>query len=768
MPIDNHPLDANHNFDDQINGQARETRSGSDGSHDSLLGGGAYGSGGDGSSPSLFGSSLGSSRSFGSGRFIHQPPPNTAIKRNQPSLPHPEADFPELGFQPLFQDQMTKLRSSTNQPSPIIEHTPQLVAPQSNGAGNHHINGSVANGASNGSVGVNGIISSSSYEPSSDESSGYAGRSRSPSLLSNLCQEFAAAAGTAPPPTANYGGSGRGPADGHRLLDLTNRTGYPIVQRNGQRIYGPPPNWGAREQPSKGCEVFVGRVPRDIFEPELVPVFEKVGIIYELRLMMDFSGSNRGFFFVRYTCKEDAKRACKELDNFEIRPHKRLGVLMSLDNNKLWLSGIPNGATQEDIKTEIEALTEGVCKVILYPSPNDRTRPRKYAFVEYENHRAAALARRRLVPTKIIINGHEIEKVDWAEPQNEVDEEIMSTVKVLFVRNLTEKTSEQYLVHLFNQWCSGQVERVKKAKDYAFVHFYNRAAAEMAKMYSANQVIDGEVIEVEWSKPVDKTIYNTRKALTKLFSQPAPMPMAPNMHRMFGDPLTHHYGGGYPIYNNGCVAGDGMMRGAPGTLPPRNLIKKLTGGQLPIPGYHPHHEPANLCTKGFGGWAGSGAPASAGFCAGDVDPAITKALNDLKLASPSTSASPGLLGSFPGLTGATNGPAANGGSPPAVDHGFYQGHQPAHPFAGVFGTGHPHPAQMNNTYHMGHHPAAAVAAAAMNPFALNQWLAAAGQDLYPVAAPAPQHQSAAKVTYSFATAEENGDVVNQQTATVAE
>ena len=101
---------------------------------------------------------------------------------------------------------------------------------------------------------------------------------RSPSLLSNLCQEFAAsaAAGTAPPPTANYGGSGRGPADGHRLLDLTNRTGYPIVQRNGQRIYGPPPNWGAREQPSKGCEVFVGRVPRDIFEPELVPVFEKV------------------------------------------------------------------------------------------------------------------------------------------------------------------------------------------------------------------------------------------------------------------------------------------------------------------------------------------------------------------------------------------------------------------------------------------------------------------------------------------------------------
>ena len=82
---------------------------------------------------------------------------------------------------------MTKLRSSTNQPSPINEHTPQLVAPQSNGAGNHHINGSAANGASNGGVGVNGMISSSSYEPSSDESSGYAGRSRF-KRSSEICQ----------------------------------------------------------------------------------------------------------------------------------------------------------------------------------------------------------------------------------------------------------------------------------------------------------------------------------------------------------------------------------------------------------------------------------------------------------------------------------------------------------------------------------------------------------------------------------------------------
>ena len=75
----------------------------------------------------------------------------------------------------------------------------------------------------------------------------------------------------------------------------------------------------------------------------------QVGEIYELRLMMDFSGSNRGFCFVRYTTREDAKRAVKDLNNFEIRPNKFLGILHSVDNRKLWISGIPRNLTSDQI-----------------------------------------------------------------------------------------------------------------------------------------------------------------------------------------------------------------------------------------------------------------------------------------------------------------------------------------------------------------------------------------------------------------------------------
>ena len=73
-------------------------------------------------------------------------------------------------------------------------------------------------------------------------------------------------------------------------------------------------------------------------------------------------------------------------------------------------------------------MTEGVRDVILYPSQLDKSRARGYAFVEYETHRAAALARRKLVPGRVFICGQEIDKVDWAEPEPEVDEETMAKV----------------------------------------------------------------------------------------------------------------------------------------------------------------------------------------------------------------------------------------------------------------------------------------------------------------------------------------------------
>lgn len=211
------------------------------------------------------------------------------------------------------------------------------------------------------------------------------------------------------------------------LLKLMERTGYTMLQENGQRKYGgPPPDWEG-PAPLRGCEIFVGKIPRDCYEDELVPIFEKIGKIYELRLMMDFSGSNRGYGFVMYTNKEHAKQAVKELNNYEIRKGRLLGVCKSVDNCRLFVGGIPKNKQKEEILQEMKKVTEGVTDVIVYPSAIDKAKNRGFAFVEYESHRAAAMARRKLIPGRIQLWGHQI-AVDWAEPEQDVDEDIMSTV----------------------------------------------------------------------------------------------------------------------------------------------------------------------------------------------------------------------------------------------------------------------------------------------------------------------------------------------------
>ena len=138
------------------------------------------------------------------------------------------------------------------------------------------------------------------------------------------------------------GESPLGAADKHSspIARLMERTGYSIVQQNGQRRYGPPPDWEG-EAPSRGCEVFVGKIPRDCFEDELVPVFEKMGKIYELRLMMDYTGFNRGYAFVVFGDVTAAKDSVRQLNNYEIRKGRTLGVCMSVDNCRLFVGGIP-------------------------------------------------------------------------------------------------------------------------------------------------------------------------------------------------------------------------------------------------------------------------------------------------------------------------------------------------------------------------------------------------------------------------------------------
>lgn len=80
------------------------------------------------------------------------------------------------------------------------------------------------------------------------------------------------------------------------------------------------------------------------------------------------------------------------------RNGRLLGVCASVDNCRLFVGGIPKTKKREEILAEMKKVTEGVVDVIVYPSAADKSKNRGFAFVEYQSHRAAAMARRKLLP----------------------------------------------------------------------------------------------------------------------------------------------------------------------------------------------------------------------------------------------------------------------------------------------------------------------------------------------------------------------------------
>lgn len=109
-------------------------------------------------------------------------------------------------------------------------------------------------------------------------------------------------------------------------------------------------------------------------------------------------GTKGGFILIFSSLWELILTPDKPAMLFILRNRRLLGVCASVDNCRLFVGGIPKTKKREEILTEMKKVTDGVVDVIVYPSAADKTKNRGFAFVEYENHRAAAMARRKLIP----------------------------------------------------------------------------------------------------------------------------------------------------------------------------------------------------------------------------------------------------------------------------------------------------------------------------------------------------------------------------------
>jgi len=449
----------------------------------------------------------------------------------------------------------------------------------------------------------------------------------------------------------------KGP-DETKLKEILERTGYSLDVTTGQRKYGgPPPAWEGA-QPGAGHEVFAGKIPKDIFEDELIPLFEKCGTIWDLRLMMDpMTGLNRGFCFVTFTEKKGAQEAVSQLDHHEIRKGKHLKVNISVANLRLFVGNIPKSKSKEEIFEEFKKITDGLTDVIIYSSPDDaKKKNRGFSFLEYETHKAASLAKRRLSTGRIKVWGCDI-IVDWADPIEEPDNETMAKVKVLYVRNLKSDITEDQLREKFEPY--GKIERVKKIKDYGFVHFEEREHALKAMEELNNTKLGESDMDISLAKPPSENRQKEKRkrddfkrfpgrGYDDYWGPPGPpgrMGPPPGRGRMmrppppgrggygrdydydyyaygdyrggYNDPYYDDYYGGYDDYDYGYGGGygpgpRGRGRGGPPPPPPGPRGR----GGAPLRGARGGVSPAGRGSRGARG--ARGGPAGRGAARGEI------------------------------------------------------------------------------------------------------------------------------------------------------
>uniref|UniRef100_A0AC35U1J8 ShKT domain-containing protein n=1 Tax=Rhabditophanes sp. KR3021 TaxID=114890 RepID=A0AC35U1J8_9BILA len=289
------------------------------------------------------------------------------------------------------------------------------------------------------------------------------------------------------------------------IKQLIDETNYKLEVTIGQRKYHQPPNWEGPTPDAVSHEVFVGSIPRNVYEDELVKLFATYGQIWDLRLMMEPStGGNRGYAFLSYAEKDAAENAVSNLSGYEIKPGFPLKVNVSIANRRLYVGNLPKSKTQKCILDEFKKCAEGVENVIMYTNPDDpkERNSRGFCFIDFSEHKHASDAKRKLQTGKIRLFNSDL-ICEWAEAKPTNDPECLKTVKNLYVRNLKEGANEDKLKEAFSVY--GTISSIKKIRDFAFIEFEDRENCLKAMEEMNNKEFEGATIEVSLARPQSDT-----------------------------------------------------------------------------------------------------------------------------------------------------------------------------------------------------------------------------------------------------------------------
>ncbi|KAG5243989.1 hypothetical protein OIU76_009141 [Salix suchowensis] len=258
--------------------------------------------------------------------------------------------------------------------------------------------------------------------------------------------------------------------------------------------------------PPHGSEVYLGGIPPDASEEDLKEFCESIGEVTEVRIMKGKDSSeSKGYAFVTFRTKELASKAIEELNNTEFKG-KKVKCSTSQANHRLFIGNVPRNWGEEDMKKAVKKTGPGVNSVELLKDPQNLSRNRGFAFIEYYNHACAEYSRKMMSNPEFKLDDN-APTVSWADPKNAGSSSAASQVKAVYVKNLPEDINQDRLRQLFEH--HGKVTKVvlppakpgHEKSRFGFVHFAERSSAMKALKNTEKYEIDGQVLDCSLAKP---------------------------------------------------------------------------------------------------------------------------------------------------------------------------------------------------------------------------------------------------------------------------
>lgn len=203
----------------------------------------------------------------------------------------------------------------------------------------------------------------------------------------------------------------------------------------------------------EGINVFIGNIPYDYTEEQVLEIAKSVGPVEDLRLLFDqTTGKSKGYAFVKYSDRETAESAIRNLNNFTIGNRSLkcsfsndpslfdpVGDLEKLPPLPLGIQIFPNQNTSQVISNILSALDQNTAKQLIKEAKDmSSTNP---LMMEKLLQKSPQLAH-ALVETSLLLNITKRDLVEYAVNRQKQEIIRLSPEQINILKGVKELSEE--------------------------------------------------------------------------------------------------------------------------------------------------------------------------------------------------------------------------------------------------------------------------------------------------------------------------------------